>query len=190
VRPHYSIHDAIKVSGLTRGQIDQSISRHGFPVHAGTVAPGQERRFSRHDIFWLSAIRRLIGHGIRWAAIPLLLEDVGAVQPTRFSNRGNLNRQLWHGEEEGSRYLTLWYGVRADADTGMKITIKDEEPRLQAVAFFPNEVETWQSRGMDAALIDLVSLRAEVDEALNQIIGAFKSSSAPRLRDGPSVDRL
>jgi hypothetical protein len=175
LKHYYSIYDAVRVSGLTRGQIDQSISRYGFPVHAGTVTPGQERRFCCHDIFWLSVVKRLTGYGVRWSAIPLLLEDVGAVELTEFGGSRDPNRVLWRDEEEGARYLTLWYGVRADADTGMRITIKNEEPRLQAVVFFPSEIETWQRRGMNATVIDLVNLQAEVDKAL-------MSAVAPRVQ--------
>lgn len=57
-----------RISGLTRGQIDQAISRWTITPHARSE-PGKPRRFTAADCFKFAVVGELHRMGLAWPAI-------------------------------------------------------------------------------------------------------------------------
>lgn len=80
-----NIHHVSQLSGLSRGQINQLISRHGYTPHA-KPQNGEARSFTKADAFDLVVAGRLarLGLGQAWIAEALAALPIPQVDPNTF----------------------------------------------------------------------------------------------------------
>jgi len=166
----FTVKQISDLTGLSRSQVDQMISRHGFKPTQAALESGAARRFSRADAIRYCLISALREIGLPWETVREVDNDSGFANQI-FNPRSTDALDDYPNEKSYEDKSNLLFVV-AYSGTGPSTYSEKNVASLRGEICHVHEILDWIAKGNHspgAVIVDFSAILKRVDATLEQV---------------------